>query len=288
MVLVECSNLRDKIYSEILPAPYISAFMDGCLENKRDVTAGGAKYALSGISMINSIANMIDSLHVIRKLIFEEKKFTFKELLDALDNNFIGYEDMHRQIKNVSGKWGNGDPETDELAHRVMKGLFDETYKYQNFRGGPFVVYVISMITHTIEGRLSMASSDGRKASTPYAASCNPYNVERAGATAALRSVAALPFEDAIGCAVNMKFHPSGIGDNPIARKKWISLIRTYFELGGSQIQPTVASTEMLRNAQKDPDAYRDLVVKVGGYSTYFVDLGNEIQNEVIERTEHH
>ncbi len=285
--LVEGSNLRDRMYAQTLPAPVISAFMDGCLENKRDITRAGARYDLSGISMINAIANMTDSLYVIKKLVFEKKKLTIKELLAAVDHGFIGHEDLKKEIDNLSGKWGNGEPESDELAASVMKALWEETYNYENYKGGPFVVYVISMTTHTIDGRLSIASPDGRSAATPYAASCNPYNVERSGVTAALRSVASLPFEDVMGCAVNMKFHPSGVGENEAARQKWASLIRTYFKLGGSQVQPTVAGAEMLRAAQQNPSEYRDLIVKVGGYSTYFVDLGREIQEEVIARTEH-
>ena len=285
--LVRASNLRDELFARYLPAPYISAFIEGCLEKKKDVTQGGGIYDLSGISMINSIANLVDSLYVIKKLVFEQKKFTIKQLLSAIDHNFIGYEDIYREIQRLEGKWGNGNPECDELARKVMKELFKETYKYRNYKGGPFVVYVISMTTHTIDGRLSIATPDGRKTATPFAASCNPYNVERSGVTGVLRSVASLPFEDVMGCAVNVKFHPSGIGDNPGARAKWVSLIRTYFQLGGAQIQPTVASAEMLRDAQKHPENYRDLIVKVGGYSTYFVELGREIQEEVIARTEH-
>jgi pyruvate-formate lyase len=286
--IVESSNLRDRLFAERLPAPYISAFIDGCLDKKKDVTRGGGVYDLSGISMINSIANLADSLYVIKNLIFEQKKCTFKELLAAIDQNFVGYEDLLQQIKRLSGKWGNGNPESDEIAAGITRELFQETYKYRTFKQGAFVVYVISMTTHTIDGRLSIASPDGRRAATPYAASCNPYNVERAGVTGVLRSVARLPFEDVMGCAVNVKFHPSGIGENPESRAKWVSLIRTYFQMGGAQIQPTVASAEMLKAAQKEPDNYRDLIVKVGGYSTYFVDLGREIQQEVIARTEHH
>ena len=282
------SNLRDKVFAETLPAPYLSAFVRNCTERKKDITRGGAKYIFAGISMINSIANMVDSLYVIKKLVYEKGQVTFKKLIEAMDNNYNGYADLHKEIKSLQGKWGNGDPEADQLAHDVMKRLFEITYKYRTYLGGPFVAYIISMITHTIDGRLSIATLDGRRAATAYAASCNPYNVERAGATAALRSVAALPFEDVMGCAVNIKFHPSGIGDNEPARAKWVALVRTYFELGGSQMQPTVASVETLRSAQQEPDKYKDLIVKVGGYSTYFVDLGREIQNEIIERTEHH
>lgn len=285
--IVDASNLRDRLFAERLPAPYISAFIDGCLDKKRDVTQGGGVYDLSGISMINSIANLTDSLYVIKDLIFDKKKCTFKELLEAIDNNFVGYESLYQEIRKLSGKWGNGNPETDELARRVMKELFQESYKYRSFKDGVFVVYVISMTTHTIDGRLSIASPDGRRAATPYAASCNPYNVERSGVTGVLRSLARLPFEDVMGCAVNVRFHPTGIGENPESRAKWVSLIRTYFQLGGAQIQPTVASAEILKLAQREPENYRDLIVKVGGYSTYFVELGREIQEEIIARTEH-
>lgn len=285
--IVEASNIRDRIYAERSPAPYISAFIDGCLDKKRDVTRGGGKYDLSGISFINSIANVVDSLYVIKKLIFEEKRFTFKQLLGAIDQNFVGYENILRLIQKIEGKWGNGNPEVDELARAVTARLFEETYKYRNFRNGPFVVYVISMTTHTIDGRISIATPDGRRAAKPYAASCNPYNVERCGVTGVMKSVAALPFEHVLGCAVNIKFHPTAIGESHEIRRKWIALLRTYFQMGGVQVQPTVASAEMLREAQKDPDSYRDLIVKVGGYSTYFVDLGREIQDEVIARTEH-
>ena len=285
--IVDGSNLRDRFFAEHLPSPVLSSFIDGCLENAADITAGGATYDLAGISFINSIANLVDSLLTIRELIFKEKRLTFKELIDIVDNNFMENEDIYKKIKDIEGKWGNGNPETDKFAHDLMKRMFEDTYKYKAYRGGPFVVYVISMITHTIDGRISIASPDGRKTATPYAASCNPYNVERSGVTAALRSVAALPFEDVMGAAVNMKFHPSGIGDNPQAMAKWVSLIRTYFKLGGTQVQPTVASAQMLKAAQRDPEQYRDLIVKVGGYSTYFVDLGREIQEEIIARTEH-
>lgn len=286
-LIVDASNIRDALFEKALPAPYISAFIDGCLENKKDVTAGGARYDLTGISFINSIANSVDSLYVIKKLVFEGSEFTLEQLVDAIDKNFAGRENIYRKIKLLEGKWGNGLGEADELARRVTDAIFAETYKYKSHRGGAVVPYVISMTTHTIDGRLSVASADGRRAATPYAASCNPYNVEKGGVTAAMRSVAALDFKHVLGAAVNMKFHPSAIGETRETRAKWAALIRTYFQLGGAQLQPTVVSSETLKAAQKDPAAHRDLIVKVGGYSAYFTELGREIQNEVIERTEH-
>ncbi len=286
-LIVQAVNNHDRLYEETLPAPYISAFIDGCLDKGKDVTAGGAHYDITGISFINSIANVVDSLFVIKKLIFEKRELTFKELLDAIDNNFAENKILYRKIMNIEGKWGNGCDEADQLARLITDRIFGETYKYENYRGGPVVPYVISMTTHTIDGRISIASPDGRRAATPYAASCNPHNVEKNGITGAMKSVAAIDFSHVPGCAVNMKFHPSAIGMNEYSRKKWIALLRTYFEMGGSQLQPTVASVDTLRAAQKNPEEYRDLIIKVGGYSTYFVDLGREIQAEVISRTEH-
>jgi len=286
-IIVEVSNLRDRLYAEYLPAPYISAFIQGCLENKKDVTQGGAKYDISGISFINSIANLTDSLYVIKKLIFDEKMISFQELINAIDNNYIGFEDLYYKIMKLEGKWGNGYEEVDELAQFITTNLFEETYNYTSYRGGVFVPYLISMTTHTIDGRISIATPDGRKAATPYAASCNPYNVEKNGITNVLRSVSAINYENVLGCAVNVKFHPTAIGRKLENREKWIALIRTYFELGGQQLQPTVVSAEMLHDAQNKPNMYGDLIVKVGGYSAYFTELGIEIQNEIIARTQH-
>ncbi len=285
--IVRASNLRDDLFARHLPAPLISAFMDGCMDSRKDVTQGGATYDLAGISMINSVANLVDSLAAIRELVYEKRVCTMKQLLEAVNRSFVGYEDLARRIEEIPEKWGNGREGADDLAAEICKRLFELTYEHRTTRDGPFVVYIISMITHTIDGRLSIAGPDGRRAALPYAASCNPYNVERCGATAALRSVASLPFEDVMGCAVNMKFHPSSIGESIEAQKKWAALIRTYFKLGGAQLQPTCISSETLREAKKHPEQHRDLIVKVGGYSTYFVDLGREIQDEIIARTEH-
>ena len=284
---VEASNLRDKIFAEQMPAPFISAFIDGCLENKKDVTQGGATYDFSGINMINSVANVVDSLYVIRKLVFEQKRITLSELMAAVDDNFNGHGEILRLVKEVPGKWGNGNPETDELAVGIMSRVFAEAEKHKSYKGGPFVPFINSMTSHTVDGRMSGATPDGRRAATPFASSCNPYNVEEGGITGVLRSVSALDYEPLLGCAVNLRLHPSALGRSSSSRKKWTSLMRTYFKMGGAQIQPTVASADTLRAAQKEPDDYRDLIVKVGGYSTYFVHLGPEIQNEVIARTEH-
>jgi pyruvate-formate lyase len=286
--IVKATLLRDKLFAQYLPAPFISAFMQGCFKRKKDVTQGGAFYDAEGILLMNSVANLVDSLFTIKKLVFEQKKFTIKELLEAIDHNFMdGYEHVYKEIMDLEGKWGNGNFDCDELAREVMSHIFEETYKYQTYKGGVYAPFIISMTSHTYDGRIGLATPDGRLAGKPFAASCNPYNVEKNGPTGVLRSVAALDFQHVCGCAVNIRMHPSGIGKTEESKKKWISLLKTYFKLGGQQLQPTVVSTEMLKAAQQNPQKYRNIIVKVGGYSAYFVDLGREIQDEVISRTEH-
>ncbi|MBN2157562.1 MAG: hypothetical protein JW776_16060 [Candidatus Lokiarchaeota archaeon] len=287
-LIVKGSRIRDELYAKELPAPHISAFMQGPLESKKDITLGGAIYDVEGILYMCSIANTIDSLYVIKKLVFEQQKFTLRRLMEAVDHNYShGYEWIRKEIMNLKGKWGNGNPESDELACRITTYLFEQTYKYKTFKDGFFAPFINSMTTHTYSGRISLATPDGRYAGKPFAASCNPYNVEEHGPTGVLRSVAALDYSHVMGCAVNIRMHPSGIGKTKESQKKWTSLIQTYFKLGGEQLQPTVVSTEMLREAQKNPDQYQGLIIKVGGYSAYFVDLGKEIQDEIISRTEH-
>lgn len=286
--IVEATFIRDKIFADYFPSPFISAFMRGCFKNKKDITQGGAFYDAEGILIMNSVANVVDSLYVIKKLIFEQKKFNFKDLIQAIDNNFTDkYQKIHKLILDIDGKWGNGNAECDELAREVTTQLFEETYNYKTYRGGVYAPFIISMTSHTYDGRIGIATPDGRIAGKPFAASCNPYNVEKNGPTGVIRSVASLDFRHVCGCAVNIRMHPSGIGKTKETRKKWISLLKTYFNLGGQQLQPTVVSTEVLKAAQQNPEPYRNIVVKVGGYSAYFTDLGKEIQDEVISRTEH-
>ena len=164
--IVKASRIRDELYAEHLPAPLISAFMQGCLERKRDVTHGGALYDLEGILFMNSIANVVDSLHVIRTLVFERRRCTFRQLLDAIDHNFVGHEELHREMRAIENRWGNGDPATDALARQITDRLFDTTYRHRTYKGGHVAPFVNSMTSHTYDGRISIATPDGRRAGT--------------------------------------------------------------------------------------------------------------------------
>ena len=121
---------------------------------------------------MNSIAHVVDSLYVMKKLIFEQRRFTFRELLDAVDDNFAGHERLHRMVLDLDGKWGNGNPESDAIAREVTGRLFEETYRHRSYRGGFFAPFINSMTAHTYDGRISIATPDGRRAARPFAPSC--------------------------------------------------------------------------------------------------------------------
>ncbi|MBN1759195.1 MAG: hypothetical protein JW863_12795 [Chitinispirillaceae bacterium] len=278
---------RDDVFATQLSSPFISAFTPSAVRKKKDTTAGGDQYQIEFVLLGTSVANFIDSLFAIKKLVFEEKVFTLSELVAAIDNNYSGYEEIHRKILTCRPKWGNGDPEIDGFAREIIKMLTDKINSVRCSNGRLFVSSIGGGMTHTLAGRFGMATPDGRKAGRPYASGCSPYNVESNGPTGVLRSISSLDLEQLMECTVNLKLHPSMIGKNSETREKWIALIKTYFKLGGMQLQPTVISSNDLKAAQKNPVDYKDLVVKVGGFSVYFTEIGWELQNEIISRTEH-
>ena len=278
---------RDAVFSSRLPSPFISAFSPSTLTKLRDTTSGGDEYRIEFVLLGTSVANFIDSLFAVKKLVFEEKAFTLNELVSAIDNNFRGYEEIHGKIMRLRPKWGNGDPEIDLFAREIVRSCTDAVRSVKCSNGRSFVPSIGGGMTHTLAGRFGMATPDGRKAGRPYAAGCSPYNVESNGPTGVLRSIAQLDLRHLMECTVNLKFHPSLIGKNTETRDKWITLIKTYFKMGGMQLQPTVISSGDLKAAQRNPAEYRDLVVKVGGFSVYFTEIGWELQNEIISRTEH-
>ncbi|HOC92795.1 MAG TPA: pyruvate formate lyase family protein [bacterium] len=285
--IAAAARARDAVYARILPAPNISLFLKGTLDSMKDMTEGGADGGVEGVLLMSSVANVTDSLFTIKKLVFERGLFSLSRLIRAMDDNFKGHRRVRTAVLSLPGKWGNGNPESDDIARSVTNHIFGELKKHKTYKGGFLAPFINSMTAHTIDGRMSLATPDGRRAGMPFAASCNPYNVEKNGPTGVLKSIAAIDFTEVLGCAANIRLHPSAIGGSDETRDKWISLIKTYFRLGGEQLQPTVASAEMLRRAQKNPGAHRDIIVKVGGYSAYFTELGREIQNEIISRSEH-
>jgi len=284
---VKIANIWDEEASIHYEQPFISATIDNCMEQGKDITRGGAKYNFSSITAYG-FATLVDSLYNIKKFVYDDQLITISELVEVLNSNFKGRRELRQQLINKYEKWGNDQEEIDEFARQIW-GLFcTEVVKHETFRGGRFNPGAYSMGIHVLMGLLLNATPDGRKRAEPISNSLSPVNrVGKKGVTAILKSVAKLDYDLAInGIALNVRFHPLSVQSNEKV-EKFHALLKTYFELGGMQVQPNVVSTDTLKDAQKHPENYPDLIVKVGGYNALFVDLGSSIQRDIIKRLEH-
>jgi len=266
--------------------PYVSATLEGCMENGKDHVCGGAKYNFSSITAYG-FATLVDSLYNIKKVVYEEKQMTLAELINILNSNFEAQEDFRQKLINKYEKWGNDQEEIDLFAVELWDLFTKEVAEYKPVRGGRYSAGAYSMGIHVMEGFFTRPSADGRKAMEAISNSLSPVNnVEKNGITAVLNSLSKLNYDYATnGIAVNVRIHPQNL-NNEENLKKFYHLIKTYFKFGGMQFQPNVVSTEILRDAQKHPEKYSDLIVKVGGYNATFIDLGTPIQNDIIDRLE--
>lgn len=277
-------NNAEYVTRELLPLPVVSATMGGCMEKGKDVMYGGAKYNGTGVPGIG-IGNVADSLFMVKHLCFDTKKCTTRELYDALLNNWKGYEDLQLYIKNSDLHYGNGNPEIDKLAAWASE-KFAEVITSCTGPRGRYTAAMFPVTANVLFGMLTAATPDGRSAGVPLADGISPVQqMDKNGPTAIIRSVATIDQEAfANGTLLNMKFSPSCInGEDGI--KKLSQLIQTYFALGGMELQINVLSADILRDAQKNPDDYKDLVVRVAGFSAFFVELHITGQNDLISRT---
>jgi pyruvate formate-lyase/glycerol dehydratase family glycyl radical enzyme len=283
-IVARCTKLKDQAYAEILPCPLVSITLKGCIESAQDMTRGGAQYNFNSISA-RGLATATDSLAAIRQFVFEEKSISMDELMSAIDNNFKNNEPLRLRLKTRAPKFGNDDDKADELAREIAEFFCREVMKHKPERGGIFRPSFFSYGLHVLEGQILGATPDGRRAGEPISNSLSPANQsEKKGPVALLQSVAKL--NHCIipnGSTTNLKLMPSMIETEP-GLKKIAAMIRAYFKLGGMQLQFNVVSDETLRKAQADPEAYKDLVVRVSGYSAYFVDLGKPVQEDIIAR----
>lgn len=281
---VKIAEIGDMEAMKYFQHPFVSAMIDGCMETGKDHVCGGAKYNFSSITGYG-FATLVNSLFAIKKMVYEEKTITLKELLSILNANFAGQEVLWQKLIHKYDKWGNDKAEIDEFANCLWDLFTQEVARYSPLRGGRYSAGAYSMGVHVMEGFITRPTADGRKAFEPLSNSLSPVNgTEKNGITAILNSVAKLNYDYAAnGVAVNVRIHPQNL-EREENLAKFCSLIKAYFDQGGMQIQPTVVSTETLIDAQAHPDKYRDLIVKVGGYNATYVDLGAPIQNEIISR----
>lgn len=283
---VTYDSIARQVYAQYCPVPFTSLLVEGCMEKGRDYHDGGAQYNLPLICGVGT-GTIADSLAAIRQVIYEEKQVSLEEFAKALRANFVGYQRLRQKVLNRAPKWGNGDDRVDTLAHDIVEMFCDELAKHHNSEGVPYVANMIPTTTHVWFGTLAGATPDGRLAGMPFSEGISPVQgMDRNGPTSIVRSMAHLDHVRCSGTLLNMKFHPSAlVGEKSL--NKFSDLIRTYFKLGGHHMQFNVLSAETLRAAQKNPDEYRTLLVRVAGYSDYFVRLSRDLQDEIISRTEH-
>lgn len=283
---VRVTNAVDTIHARIAPLPFVSAITDDCIERGLEVQSGGAVYNYDGIQGVG-FADVVDSLAAIKKLVFEEKKFTMLQLMEALEHNFKGYEQILISLKKDVSKFGNNQEEANVEAKKLAEKFAQFVSGYHNTRGGFFVPGMYSNSANVPLGAVVGALPNGRRAFTPIAEACSPsHGAEKNGPTQAALSVTALEHRlFTNGTQYNQKYHPSALKDEKGVRSL-ANLVQTYFQNGGYHIQFNVVSSETLRAAQKDPDQYRDLVVRVAGYTAFFTDLNKSIQEDIIDRTE--
>jgi formate C-acetyltransferase len=284
---VKIAEIGDQEAMKYMQHPFISASLDGCVENGIDYVSGGAKYNFSSITAYG-FATLVDSLYNIKKIVYEENLISLPKLIKILNSNFEGQETFQQKLINKYEKWGNDKEEIDSLAKELWNLFCREVAKHKPLRGGRYSAGAYSMGIHVMEGFFTQPTADGRKAMEAISNSLSPVNnVEKEGLTAILNSLAKLNYDYATnGIALNIRIHPQNLFSEENVEKFYF-LLKAYFDKGGMQLQPTAVSTETLRDAQKHPEKYLDLIVKVGGYNATFIDLGTPIQNDIINRLEH-
>jgi len=283
---VDAVNIKDAIYQAEFPAPFVSATLTGCVESGRDATDGGARYNFGSITA-RGLGTTADSLAAIKKLVFDDQMLTMSELVELLETNFEGKDELRHLLINRAPKYGNDDDYVDLIAKEIAELFCREVTEHQSIRGGHFRPSFYSYGTHVLDGLFLGATPDGRMAGEAISNGISPVNArEKKGPTAVLNSAAKLEHTlISNGNSLNLRLLPSLVQDEA-ALGKVASLVRTYFHLGGMHLQFNVVSREMLEDAQKHPQDHRDLVVRVSGYSAFFTDLGKLIQDDIIARTE--
>jgi len=279
-------NALSLAHEELYPSPLLSALTEGCLDKGKDATAGGAVYNFTGVQGVGT-ADVANSLAAIDRLVFAEKQITMERLLKALEDDFQGHEDVYRLVNRMP-KYGNDDELADRYAKLVAQIFCEEVARHRNTRGGVYLPGFLSMTTHEGFGKFVGALPSGRKAFQTFANGLSPCDgSDLKGPTACLKSIAKIDYSMAAsGVSVNIKFSPVDLSGEEGTRILG-ALIRGYFELGGMHLQINLVSRETLLDAQQNPQKYPDLMVRVSGYSAYFVDLTKEVQDEIIARTEH-
>jgi formate C-acetyltransferase len=279
------NNIIERLYADNLPTPFLSLLIDDCIATGKDYHDGGARYNTNYIQGVG-LGSMTDILTSIKYNVYDNKHVRMRLLLSALKSDFKDHETLRQRLLNKTPKFGNDEDYADDIMKSIFDAYFDAVDGRPNTKGGNYRINLLPTTVHVYFGSVIGASADGRKAAEPLSEGVSPVQgSDRLGPTAVVKSVGKMDHVRTGGTLLNQKFTPHLLADEQ-GIEKLSHLVRSYFKMDGHHIQFNVVSADTLRDAQKHPEKYRDLIVRVAGYSDYFVDLSLELQNEIIHRTE--
>jgi pyruvate formate-lyase/glycerol dehydratase family glycyl radical enzyme len=280
------NNVIERLYAEFLPTPFLSILIDDCIAKGKDYCDGGARYNTNYIQGVG-LGTLTDCLSAVKFHVFDDRSMSLPDLVKVLERDFEGYEKTRLLLANRTPRFGNDDDGADDLMRQAFEIFYDAVNGRKNTKGGVYRINLLPTTCHVYFGSVTGATPDGRKAGRPLSEGISPVQgADRKGPTAVLKSAAKMDHARTGGTLLNQKFTPHLLADETGIRAL-ADLVRTYFTLGGHHLQFNVVDAATLRAAQQKPEEYRDLIVRVAGYSDYFCDLGKDLQEEIIARTEH-
>ena len=273
------------IYAREMPVPFLSILTNDCIARGKDYNAGGARYNTSYIQGVG-IGTITDSLAAVKYNVYDHQNFSMDELLSALLANFEGYDRIHSLVTNRTPKYGNDDDYADDIMRSVFRLYYESVTGRRNNRGGTYRINMLPTTCHVYFGEVMLASPNGRLAHKPVSEGISPEKgADVNGPTGVIRSCAKMDHLSTGGTLLNQKFTPSLVAGEA-GLEQMANLVRTYFNLDGHHIQFNVIDKQTLLAAQENPEEYRDLIVRVAGYSDHFRNLSRALQDEIIGRTE--
>jgi formate C-acetyltransferase len=268
--------------------PFMSAFLQDCISRGKDMNDGGTIYPdFHGIAGMG-LGTTADALAALKKLVFEQKRVSLPDLMAALSLNFTGHEIIRQELINHAPKFGNGDPYVDRIARWVAKVFCDAVHRHRTPGGGWHVPLMAANISNIYSGMEVGATPDGRPAKTPLSDAGSPhFGRDKKGPTAVIESLSNIDYTAVTGgTVVNMRFNPSVVkGEQGLNRLT--ALLKVFVKTRCQELQFNMTGSEIMKDAQKNPDNYRNLIVRVSGFSAYFNELSKEVQDDIISRTEH-
>lgn len=284
-VKIRGNNVIEKLYAENMPAPCLSVVTNDCISKAKDYNAGGARYNTSYIQGVG-IGTVTDCVAAIKYNVYDKKNFTMEELIEAMEHDFEGYDSIYKMVHDNSPKYGNDDDYADDIMQDIFELYRSTITGRPNIRGGEYRIDMLPTTCHVYFGDVILATPNGRKAHKPVSEGISPEkSADTNGPTAVIKSCSKMDHLATGGTLLNQKFTPDVVAGEE-GLNHMADLIRSYFAMDGHHIQFNVVDRQTLINAQKHPEDYKDLIVRVAGYSDFFRNLDKPLQDEIINRTE--